>query len=80
MQKAEAPLRNFVVISLAYCSLTFTDGALRTIILLHCATLGFTPLEIAVMFMLYEFAGLSTNLLGGILASRKGLKFTGCLG
>ena len=41
------PLRNFVVLSLAYCMLTFTDGALRTVILLHATTLGFSPLEIA---------------------------------
>ena len=73
-------MHNFIVISLAYCSLTFTDGALRTIVLLHCTTLGFSPLEIAAMFMLYEFAGIFTNLLGGILASRQGLKKVGCLG
>ena len=75
-----ASYQNFIVISLSYCSLTFTDGALRTILLLHCSTLGFSPLEIAAMFMLYEFAGVGTNLLGGILASQKGLKYTGCLG
>ena len=73
-------MHNFIVISLAYCSLTFTDGALRTVILLHCTTLGFSPLEIAAMFMLYEFAGIFTNLLGGVLASRQGLKKVGCLG
>lgn len=80
MPSKVVPLYNFVVISLTYCSLTFTDGALRTIILLYCTTLGFTPLEIAAMFMLYEFAGIGTNLLGGILAAQKGLKYTGCLG
>ena len=63
--KKVVPLYNFIVISLAYCSLTFTDGALRTVVLLHCTTLGFTPLEIAAMFMLYELAGVFTNLLGG---------------
>ena len=80
MSNIKSPLRNFVAISLSYCSLTLTDGALRTIILLHCSSLGFIPLEIAAMFMLYEFAGIGTNLLGGILATQRGLKYTGILG
>ena len=71
---------NFQVISLAYCTLTLTDGALRTSILLNAAVLGFTPTEIAAMFMLYEFLGIVINLFGGGLASLMGLKITCLLG
>ena len=60
---------NFQVISLAYCTLTLTDGALRTSILLNAAVLGFTPTEIAAMFMLYEFLGIVINLFGGVSQS-----------
>lgn len=75
-----AAFRNFQVISVAYCTLTLTDGALRTAILLNAATLGFTPIEIAVMFMLYELLGIVINLFGGGMASRMGLKITCLLG
>lgn len=71
---------NFQVISVAYCTLTLTDGALRTAILLNAAALGFTPTEIALMFMLYEFLGIVINLFGGGLASKMGLKITCLLG
>ena len=74
------PMRNYIAISASYCVLTLCDGALRTIVLLHCAALGFLPLEIAGMFMLYEFMGIIVNLCGGHLATRTGLRFTGCLG
>ena len=57
--------------------LTFTDGALRTIILLHTATLGFSALEIAAMFMLYELAGMFTNQIpAGAIGIAIGLKGT----
>ena len=75
-----SPMRNYIAISASYCVLTLCDGALRTIVLLHCAALGFLPLEIAGMFMLYEFMGVIVNLCGGHLATRTGLRFTGCLG
>ena len=47
----------------------------RTVVLLHCATLGFLPLEIAAMFMLYEFMGIVVNLFGvgvSIAVGRRG--------
>jgi hypothetical protein len=47
---------------------TITDGAIRLIVLLHAKTLGFTPIQIALMFVLYELAGVFTNLFGGIAA------------
>ena len=71
---AVAPMRNFFGINIAYCTLTLTDGALRSITLLHAATMGFTSIEIAVMFTLYELMGVVTNLLGGFLMGKLGLK------
>jgi predicted MFS family arabinose efflux permease len=53
-----------------------TDGAIRLIVLLHAKTLGFTPIQIALMFVMYELAGVFTNLFGGIAAVRYGLKTT----
>jgi hypothetical protein len=55
---------------------TVTDGAIRLIVLLHAKTLGFTPIQIALMFVMYELAGVFTNLFGGIAAVRYGLKTT----
>ena len=71
---------NFQVISAAYCTLTFTDGGLRTMILLNVAELGFTPIQIALMFTLYELLGVVVNLFGGSLATRIGLKGSCLLG
>jgi len=54
---------------------TITDGAVRLIVLLHAASLGFTPIQIAFMFTFYELAGVVTNLFGGLIGVRYGLKF-----
>ena len=53
-----------------------TDGALRMLVLLHFHDLGFTPDKLAFLFILYEFAGIVTNLLGGWIGARFGLKTT----
>ena len=53
-----------------------TDGALRMIVLLHFHSMGFTPIELAYLFLVYELAGIITNYFGGWLASRFGLKST----
>ena len=39
-----------------------TDGALRMLVLLHFHTIGFTPIQLSYLFLLYEFAGIITNL------------------
>jgi MFS family permease len=69
-------LRNYVVITAAYWGFTLTDGALRMLVLLHFHTLGYTPLELSFLFLLYEFFGVVTNLLAGWIGSRFGLKLT----
>jgi hypothetical protein len=53
-----------------------TDGALRMLVLLHFHTLGFSPVELAYLFLLYELAGIVTNLSAGWIAARFGLAST----
>ncbi|WP_235933253.1 organoarsenical effux MFS transporter ArsJ [Paragemmobacter ruber] len=53
-----------------------SDGALRMLVLLHFNALGFTPVQLAWLFLLYEVAGIVTNLAAGWLAARFGLAAT----
>jgi hypothetical protein len=53
-----------------------TDGALRMLVLLHFHTLGFSPVQLAYLFVLYEIAGIITNLCAGWVAARFGLTTT----
>ncbi|KKN90196.1 hypothetical protein LCGC14_0230290 [marine sediment metagenome] len=53
-----------------------TDGALRMLVLLHFHTLGFSPVQLAYLFVLYEIAGVVTNLSAGWIAARFGLTST----
>ena len=69
-------IRNYAVVTASYWGFTLTDGALRMLVLLHFHTLGYTPLQLAFLFLLYEFFGVVTNLLGGWIGSRIGLKIT----
>ena len=55
-------LRPFVIISSSYLLFTITDGAIRMIVLLHAYNKAFSALEVAIMFTLYELAGVFTNL------------------
>src|SRR3954468_22018696 len=68
--------RNYAIVTAAYWSFTLTDGALRMLVLLHFNQLGYTPVQIAFLFLLYEFFGIVTNLVGGWLAARTGLRVT----
>ena len=68
--------RDYAVITAAYWAFTLSDGALRMLVLLHLHELGFAPLELAGLFLLYEFFGIVTNLVGGWLGARRGLKLT----
>lgn len=69
-------LRNYGIVTAAYWGFTLTDGALRMLVLLHFHGLGFTSLQLAFLFLLYELCGVVTNLLGGWIGSRIGLKVT----
>ncbi len=69
-------LRNYIVVTGAYWGFTVTDGALRMLVLLHFFHLGFSPVQLAFLFLCYEFFGIVTNLLGGWLGSQMGLRVT----
>ena len=69
-------MRQYLIITASYWAFTLTDGALRMLVLLHFYQLGFSPLEIAGLFVLYEVFGVITNLYGGWLGARLGLATT----
>jgi predicted MFS family arabinose efflux permease len=78
--RAAISIANYVIVTAAYWAFTVTDGALRMLVLLHFNQLGYSPLQLAFLFLLYEFFGIVTNLLGGWVASRTGVRFTLVLG
>jgi nitrate/nitrite transporter NarK len=59
-----------------YWAYTLTDGALRMLVVFHFHGLGYSTLEIALLFLFYEFFGILTNLYGGWLGGRFGLRLT----
>ncbi len=73
-------LRQYAIVTAAYWAFTLTDGALRLLVLLHFHELGYSPVQLAFLFLLYEFFGIVTNLVGGWLAARTGLRLTLVLG
>ena len=75
-QKHRNDLRNYAVGTGAYWTETLVDGATRTLVLFYFNQLGYSPLQVASLFILYEIAGIVTNLVGGWLAARLGLRVT----
>ena len=69
-------IRSYSLVTAAYWGFTLTDGALRMLVLLHFHALGYTPLHLAFLFVLYECCGMATNLLGGWVGSRLGVRVT----
>ncbi|MDQ3287649.1 MAG: MFS transporter [Pseudomonadota bacterium] len=69
-------LRQYALITGNYWAFTLTDGALRMLVVLHFHQLGYSPLQIALLFLFYEFFGVVTNLVGGWLGARIGLNRT----
>jgi MFS family permease len=69
-------VRNYIIITGAYWGFTITDGALRMLVLLHFFNLGYSPVQLAFLFLFYEFFGIVTNLFGGWLGSQMGLRVT----
>lgn len=66
----------YVTVTAAYWAFMLTDGALRMLVLLHFHTLGFSPVQLAYLFVFYEIAGVVTNLSAGWIAARFGLTAT----
>ena len=69
-------VRAYIAVTAAYWAFMLTDGALRMLVLLHFHSLGFSPLQLAYLFLLYEVMGIVTNLSAGWLAARFGLTST----
>ena len=69
-------LTAYIAVTAAYWAFMLTDGALRMLVLLHFHTLGFSPVQLAYLFVLYEIAGIVTNLCAGWIAARFGLTST----
>jgi len=66
-------LNQYLIITGSYWAFTLTDGALRMLVVLYFHQIGYSPLEIALLFLFYEFFGIITNLIGGWLGTRIGL-------
>lgn len=73
-------IQQYLVVTFSYWAFTVSDGALRMLVVLFFHQLGYSPLEVAMLFVLYEFFGIVTNLVGGWLAARLGLNVTMHLG
>lgn len=73
---AESQTRQYLIVTANYWAFTLTDGALRMLVVLYFHQLGYAPLEIALLFLFYEFFGIVTNLVGGWLGASLGLNQT----
>ena len=69
-------VRQYLLVTFNYWNFTITDGALRMLVVLHFHALGYRSLEIAMLFLFYEFFGVVTNLVGGWIGARIGLNRT----
>jgi len=69
-------LRNYILVTGAYWTDTLADGASRMLVLFYFFSLGYSPFEVASLFLFYEAFGIVTNLVGGFIAARLGLKAT----
>ncbi|MFM2122242.1 MAG: hypothetical protein RLZZ589_679 [Cyanobacteriota bacterium] len=74
--KPLSALQQYGVVTANYWAFTLTDGALRMLVVFHFHQLGYSTLEIAFLFLFYEFFGIVTNLAGGWLGARFGLRLT----
>ncbi len=69
-------IRQYMIVTGNYWAFTLTDGALRVLVVLYFYGLGYSPLEVAMLFIFYEVFGVITNLLGGWLGAHLGLNKT----
>ena len=76
LARLSADVRQYLLITGNYWAFTLTDGALRMLVVLHFHQLGYSPLQIAMLFLFYEVFGVITNLVGGWLGARIGLNRT----
>ncbi|GGC10917.1 MFS transporter [Marinobacterium zhoushanense] len=76
LSQLSAEIRQYLVVTGNYWAFTLTDGALRMLVVLHFHSLGYSPLQIALLFLFYEIFGVITNLVGGWLGAHLGLNRT----
>ncbi len=76
----QGDLRSYALVTGAYWADTITDGAIRTLVLFYFFDRGYSPFAVASLFLFYEVFGIVTNLVGGWLAARLGLKSTLVMG
>ena len=69
-------LRNYAIVTGAYWADTIADGASRMLVLFYFYERGYSPFKVAMLFLFYEVFGIVTNLVGGFLAARFGLRST----
>ena len=72
----QSSLFHYLVVTGGYWAFTVTDGAIRMLVVLYFHQLGYSPFEVAMLFLFYEFFGIVTNLVGGWLGARIGLNLT----
>jgi len=76
LKQLSPQVKQYLVITGNYWAFTLTDGALRMLVVLYFHQLGYSPLNIAMLFLFYEIFGVVTNLVGGWLGARLGLNKT----
>ena len=69
-------IRHYLTVTAGYWAFTITDGAIRMLVVLYFHQLGYSPFEVAMLFLFYEIFGVVTNLVGGWLGARIGLNLT----
>ncbi|PHS17154.1 MAG: MFS transporter [Kangiella sp.] len=69
-------IKQYALITANYWAFTLTDGALRMLVLLYFYQLGYSPFQLASLFVFYELFGVITNLIGGWLGASFGLNKT----
>ena len=76
LSKLSPDIRQYMIVTGNYWAFTLTDGALRMLVVLYFYGLGYSPIEVAMLFIFYEVFGVITNLVGGWLGARLGLNKT----
>jgi MFS family permease len=76
LKQLSPDIRQYLIVTGNYWAFTLTDGALRMLVVLYFHGLGYSPLEVAMLFIFYEVFGVITNLIGGWLGARLGLNKT----
>ena len=64
-------LQQYTVVTANFWAFTLTDGAFRVLVIGHFYELGYSTLQIALLFLFYEFFGIITNLFDAIAEGEK---------